>query len=46
MNRPLDKDYLNCKDRQAQRCLYRHRIAADHKRAELALQRQLRGFEL
>ncbi|QPI62401.1 hypothetical protein [Vreelandella venusta] len=39
-NRPLDKEALDSKDRAAQRLLYRRRIAADHKRAELALQRE------
>lgn len=44
--RPLDKEMLDSKDRAAQRSLYQHRIAADHKRADLALHRELRSFEL
>ena len=42
--RPLDKELLDCKDRQAQRKLYQHRIAGDHKRADLALQRELKEW--
>ena len=40
-NRPLDKESLNSKDRAAQRLLYRRRIESDHKRADLALRREL-----
>lgn len=43
-NRPLEKEALDSKDRAAQRLLYRRRIESDHKRADLALQRQLRGM--
>lgn len=41
-NRPLDKEALDSKDRAAQRLLYRRRIESDHKRAEIALQRDQR----
>ena len=41
-NRPLDKEALDSKDRLAQRSLYRLRIESDHKRADLALRRELK----
>ena len=41
-NRPLDKEALDSKDRAAQRLLYRRRIESDHKRADLALRRELK----
>ncbi len=40
--RPLDKEFLDCKDRLAQRSLYQRRLEIDQRLADMKRARELR----
>lgn len=40
--RPLDKEFLDCKDRLAQRSLYQRRLQIEQRLADMKRERELR----